>query len=49
MKQVSRKYTDEFKQEAVNLALKSPSITRTAQELRIPLSNGCKITLQSDR
>src|SRR3990167_8181931 len=36
MKQV-RKYTKEFKQEAVNLALKSPSITHTAKELGIPM------------
>ncbi len=32
-----RKYTKEFKQEAVNLALKSPSITKTAKELGIPI------------
>src|SRR5437762_12756417 len=31
-----KKYTKEFKQEAVNLALKSPSIDRTAKELGIP-------------
>ena len=31
-----RKYTKEFKQESVNLALKSPSINQTAQELGIP-------------
>lgn len=31
-----RKYTKEFKQEAVNLALKSPSIVNTAKELGIP-------------
>lgn len=31
-----RKYTKEFKQEAVNLALKSSNITRTAEELGIP-------------
>lgn len=31
-----RKYTKEFKQEAVNLALKSPSIDKTAKELGIP-------------
>lgn len=36
MKQ-ARKYTKEFKQEAVNLALKSPSITHTAKELGIPI------------
>jgi len=33
---MNRKYTKEFKQEAVNLALKSISITNTAQELGIP-------------
>lgn len=32
-----RKYSKEFKQEAVNLALKSPSITQTASELGIPM------------
>ena len=32
-----RKYTKEFKQEAINLALKSPSIERTAKELGIPV------------
>ena len=32
-----RKYTKEFKQEAVNLALKSPSISNTASELGIPM------------
>lgn len=31
-----RKYTKEFKKEAVNLALKSPSVERTAKELGIP-------------
>ena len=31
-----RKYTKEFKQEAVNLALKSPCISKTANELGIP-------------
>lgn len=31
-----RKYTKEFKQEAVNLALKSPSVDATAKELGIP-------------
>jgi len=30
-----RKYTEEFKQEAINLALKSPSIATTASELGI--------------
>lgn len=32
-----RNYTEEFKQEAVNLALKSPSISKTASELGIPV------------
>jgi transposase-like protein len=32
-----RKYTSEFKQESVNLALKSPSIPRTAAELGVPV------------
>jgi transposase len=32
-----RKYTKEFKREAVNLALKSPSIGNTAKELGIPV------------
>lgn len=32
-----RKYTKEFKQEAVALALKSPSLVNTAQELGIPI------------
>lgn len=32
-----RKYTKEFKQEAVNLALKSPSISHVARELGIPV------------
>ena len=31
-----RKYTKEFKQEAINLALKSPSVDTTAKELGIP-------------
>jgi transposase len=31
-----RKYTKEFKQEAINLALKSPSVDGTAKELGIP-------------
>lgn len=31
-----RKYTKEFKQEAVKLALKSPSIVNTAKELGVP-------------
>ena len=33
-----RKYTSEFKQETVNLALRSPSIPRTAAELGIPVA-----------
>jgi transposase len=33
-----RKYTNEFKQESVNLALKSPSIAKTATELGIPIA-----------
>lgn len=33
-----RKYTDEFKQEAVNLALKLPSVSKAAEELNIPLA-----------
>ena len=33
-----RKYTKEFKQEAVNLALKLPSISKAAEELGVPLS-----------
>jgi len=37
MRQV-RKYTKEFKQEAVNLALKSPSVVHTANELGIPVA-----------
>ena len=32
-----RKYPKEFKQESVNLALKSPSIAKTAKELGIPV------------
>ncbi len=32
-----RRYTQEFKQEAVTLALKSPSISQTAKELGIPM------------
>lgn len=31
-----RRYTQEFKQEAINLALKSPSVFHTANELGIP-------------
>ena len=33
-----RKYTKEFKQESVNLALKSPSIAKTATDLGIPVA-----------
>jgi transposase len=33
-----RRYTKEFKQEAVTLALKSPSISRTATELGLPMA-----------
>lgn len=36
MRKSIRKYTKEFKQEAVQLALKSPSIVATAKELGIP-------------
>jgi transposase len=36
MSRTSRKYTEEFKVESVSLALKSPSITKTADELGIP-------------
>ncbi len=32
-----KRYTQEFKQEAVNLALKSPSISQTAKELGISI------------
>jgi len=35
MSRTSRKYTKEFKQEAVNLALKSACVTKTAQKLGI--------------
>lgn len=33
-----RKYTKEFKQEAVNLAFKLPSISKASEELGIPLA-----------
>jgi transposase len=33
-----RKYTKEFKVEAVNLALKSPTISVTARELGLPVA-----------
>jgi transposase len=36
MGRASRKYTKEFKQESVTLALKSPSIAQAAAELGIP-------------
>jgi transposase len=36
MPRTVRRYTKEFKQEAVTLALKSPSIINTAKELGIP-------------
>ena len=36
MTRTIRKYTKEFKQEAINLALKSPSVEKTAKELGIP-------------
>ncbi len=32
-----RKYTKEFKEGAISLALKSPSLTTTAKELGIPV------------
>ena len=33
-----RKYTKEFRQETVNLALKSPSISKVANDLGIPIA-----------
>jgi transposase len=36
MTKSAKKYPKEFKQEAVSLALKSPSIVNTAKELNIP-------------
>jgi transposase len=36
MRRTARRYTDEFKQEAVNLALKSSSVIDVAKELGIP-------------
>ncbi len=36
-----RKYTDEFKQEAVNLALKSPSTSHAARQLGVPFVTLC--------
>ncbi len=38
MERKSRKYTKEFKQESVNLALTSPSLSKTATELGIPVA-----------
>lgn len=38
MERKSRKYTKEFKQESVNLALKSPSLSKAATELGIPVA-----------
>jgi transposase len=38
MAKQNRKYTIEFKEEAVKLALKSPSIQATSTELGVPLS-----------
>ena len=38
MARQNRKYPMEFKQESVNLALKSPSISRAAKELGIPVA-----------
>jgi transposase len=37
MKRSVRKYTSEFKQEAVNLAFKLPSISQAAEELGVPV------------
>ncbi|MCP4572648.1 MAG: transposase [bacterium] len=36
MSKANKSYTDEFKQEAINLALSSPSITGVAKSLGIP-------------
>jgi transposase-like protein len=36
MGNVNRKYTEEFKKEAVHLALKSPAISHAAESLGIP-------------
>lgn len=38
MTKQTRKYTDEFKQGSVNLALKSPSISKAATDLGIPVA-----------
>lgn len=37
MTRQTRRYTKEFKEGAINLALKSPSLTTTAKELGIPV------------
>jgi len=37
MKRSVRKYTSEFKQEAVNLGFKLPSISQAAEELGVPV------------
>ena len=52
MSKQRRKYTEEFKKDAVNLALKSPSIARTANELGIPvgtLNNWIELIKQSSK
>jgi len=36
MSKTNRRYTEEFKQEAVKLALQSPSIDKVARDLGIP-------------
>ena len=38
MTRSARKYTEEFKQQSVNLALKLPSISKASKELGIPLA-----------
>lgn len=38
MERKTRKYTKEFRHESVNLALKSPSVSKTATELGIPVA-----------
>lgn len=42
MTRLVRRYTKKFKQEAVSLALKSPSIGDTAKELGIPVAS-CRL------
>ena|SRR5436190_18841800 len=37
MSKQNRKYTTEFKQEAVNLALKNPNVSEVAKSLGIPM------------